>query len=531
MFADSHVHPLMKYIHGERDNLWDSYNVTPNPIAIVNKVVGIPSFSQSDFRRLCKGGFEVVFCALHPPEQQIMFTKVGESPLENLVEKIAAQVISIPKDKIDEYQDPRYDHWKQLNKERELIQLNPNPVKKIRVGISLKRTECRLQLVNSFTELESIIDENKREKYKHTIAVILTIEGLHALGTGHIRFFDKDNNFNVNEDTFLQRVDNIKGITNDNQGWEFSPIVINLTHAFQNGSHYHPEGICGHAQALSGAFHTLFRYSEPFGPIHGPKWTVALNKPMTDFCRKVIKRMLNLDENPQGKRIIPDIKHMSTATRRNYYAIIDPVNENLDPEHRIPVIMSHAAVNGKPSYDENDFNPEDLEKEYADSADFNKWSINLYDNEIIKIHETYGLIGLIFDERILAGGKKLKYLKERKKGQSSPDNPFNDVNPDEVYTKLLVDQITYIVQLIYSQPTGVDPVHIWERICIGSDFDGQINPIDDYKKATDFKEFKKELTDMLSKPAYSNLFDQITVEIAVDNICFNNIMEFLRRNF
>ena len=56
-----------------------------------------------------------------------------------------------------------------------------------------------------------------------------------------------------------------------------------------------------------------------------------------------------------------------------------------NPDDIIPVIMSHAAVNGKSSASlDNDYDPKDQESDYEDSFDFNPFSINLYDEEIVK---------------------------------------------------------------------------------------------------------------------------------------------------
>ena len=45
----------------------------------------------------------------------------------------------------------------------------------------------------------------------------------------------------------------------------------------------------------------------------------------------------------------------------------------------------------------------------------------------------------------------------------------------------------------------VDKKLIWDRICIGSDFDEQIDSINAFKKATDFYDYRDEPTDCPDK--------------------------------
>ena len=254
MFADTHVHSVMKYVHLRRDNLWKSFGGQISVIALLNNLIGIPAFSQSDMRRLAKGNFQIIFCALHPPEQQIMYTKYN-GPLGNAVDNIASQIISIPDERIREYRKPSYDHYKQLLKELDLLIAQEGSSRK--VFVDGKRKKCTYQLTRNFQEVKEIIDFNKQHEDQFKIAIVLTVEGLHSLGRGHINFDNQTNPMNVDDDIFMKRIDHIKGLSNDQgTGWIHTPIVANITHAFDNG-------ICGHAQALSKAMRkALFKYAE-----------------------------------------------------------------------------------------------------------------------------------------------------------------------------------------------------------------------------------------------------------------------------
>lgn len=520
MFADTHVHTLMKYVHNDRKNLWRSFWGPIRLIGFFNNLLGIPAFSQSDLRRLCKGQFQIIFFPLHPPEQKIMYTNLEDTLIEDPFEKIASQVISIPVDKIEDYKSSEYNHFDQLYKELNLLLDNEGSSRKLRVDG--KRRKCRYKVVKNFSEIEQVIRLNHNDERQHTIAIVLAMEGLHSLGRGHAWHKNKENPFDVDDATFMSRIDSIKGLdSSSGPGWGQSPLVVNVTHAFDNG-------MFGHAQALSGTFSKIFDYSEPHNEKPNPGFSVGLNQPMSAFGKEVIKRLLNLDDvsknrEKPGKRILPDIKHMSTKTRKEYYEIIHAHNK-VNPHDHIPIIISHSAVNGKPTLSENEFNPQDNEEDYKSSTGFNPWSINLYDDEIIGIHETEGLIGIIFDERLLAGKEKLKKLRHRKK-------PFDKYSRQMRWLLLVVDQIEHIVKTIQKSNTTTDKKLVWERICIGSDFDGQVNPINGYKKATDFPTFKRDLARMLSADRYIELRMGWRVHEVVEKICFQNVHGFLERNF
>lgn len=493
---------------------------------IINLFVGIPAFSQADMRTLAKGNVQIVFCALHPPEQKIMFHALKDSGGEGMLEKVAAQAISIPKTKIDAFQENNYDHWSLLNEELKILSDNENTTSVVDgKTISYKITQ-------NFQEVKAILDANRKTKNERKIAIIPTVEGLHALGCGHVEF-GGPNPFNVSEETFMKRVDMIKGVSGIEGSWNFPPVIANITHAFDNG-------LCGHAQALSQLFQLLFSYAEPYGPPLGPLTYEGLYKGLSPFGEKVILRMLNLDEvskdrsNP-GRRIIPDIKHMSTKTRKRYYEMLDDHNANAPQEERIPVIMSHAAVNGHPRLDDfleaEDLKEIDSHNAWEDRDTFNPSGLNLFDDEILRIHNTRGLIGIIMDQRVLAGGKKLRALKGKIDADDEMEDYFKGKRRKRRWATLVLDQIEHIIRTV--KDTGrSDWRNAWNIICIGSDFDGQIDPIDAFKKSTDFKDLRRVLRRLIRKDSrFNDLLDGVSTELVLDKISSDNVFNFLRRNY
>lgn len=134
---------------------------------------------------------------------------------------------------------------------------------------------------------------------------------------------------------------------------------------------------------------------------------------ITKLGREVIIEALK--ETPH--RIFLDIKHMSLVARQQYYEMLER-DPNLANQN-IPLITSHTGVTGISYQDRYKYvvtckrccrwtkvlynQPEGLM-----GTKFNPWSINLYDEEIKKIVESDGLIGLSLDARILGARQHKK---------------------------------------------------------------------------------------------------------------------------
>lgn len=507
IFADVHCHTLLKYVQNDIVDLWEPIG-KPNFLA---HLTGLLRFTASDFKNLAQGEVQLVCVALTPPEQKTLFF-TGMIP-KPILDKFSSFLSRIPPDRIKHYQSPNYDHYQLLEKERALYIGGQNISGKVKLASTGKKTTCRYKVVKNYSEIENILNANNSNNNDRTIAVVFTIESMHALGTGHVEF-GGPNPFNVSEDMLLKRIDAVKGIGSPEvNAWEHSPVWVTMAHAFNNE-------ICGHAQPLDAGFRRFLDYAEPF-PSHKtpPKYVGCMNTGLTSLGKKTIERLLGIDAvsigraNP-GKRVHIDIKHMSSRSRKEYYDIIDAYN-TAHPSNMIPVIMSHAAVNGKPSLDDSAFNPSDSEDQYEHSTDFNPWSINLYDDEIIRIHKTKGLIGIIFYQPILCGKKKKK-------------SSFLWGQKD--WADLFACQIEHIVRTVYN--TGAaDKKEIWNRIGIGSDFDGQINPTDKFATSDQLPTFKKFLTRFLNEDRFNPYRDRSEVNTLVDKICFRNVADFLKNNY
>ena len=356
-YIDFHCHPSLK-------PFGKSFNYTPTGIHIshrnskrsiwhydppsifdklLNYATGLTKFSQANFASLAKGGVGIVCVSLYPLEKWFVRNKMNNELLLDLAANFALGI----GDKRIDYIQGITDYFKDVEAQYEFYRQLDGKL------VQLPEGKFRYKLVKSFTEIENIKKQNASVGKVHTICVILSIEGLHVLNTGLKKPFSE-----VEVLTNLQKIKN----------WEFRPFFVTISHHFWNQ-------LCGHAKSLSGIILKFADQSE------------GLNSGFTSLGRRVLERLVDDSDN---KRIIPDIKHMSIQARREYYQMLDSGNPKFK---NIPVIASHAACNGLKSFDD----PVVAHPKTANKL--NPDSINFFDEEIIRIAKSRGIIGLQLDER------------------------------------------------------------------------------------------------------------------------------------
>ncbi len=276
-----------------------------------------------------------------------------------------------------------------------------------------------------------------------------------------------------------------------------------------------------------------------------------------------------LEKNPY--RMYIDVKHMSLWSRLQFYKMLKE-DETLKRE-KIPIIMSHAGITGvsynkmlvrKCEYIGNWFKIGYFKKHGLMRTDFNPWSINLYDEEIQEIIDSDGIIGINLDERILGtkqhcSSSLTEYLSDNefyhympmidnnigRKNARRQNKPFK--GPRKWFSshrdiKYLCNSILHIVEI------GGEKA--WDHICIGSDFDGMVNPIDYYPDSTKLEKLHKGLLKWLPKmadwahrqtltqnqtPAQIQAMAQYyyisNIETQVNGIMYENVSRFMQKYF
>ena len=268
----------------------------------------------------------------------------------------------------------------------------------------------------------------------------------------------------------LEHVDTVKK-------WAYKPLFVTFAHFFDNE-------LCGHASTIDGLARGILNQD------------MRLNEGFSQLGIQVLDRLM---DNTDGNRILIDIKHMSRNARLQYYAWL----ESQYPNECIPIIASHGAVSGLPS----------------DPTPFNNDDINFHDDEIIRIAQTRGLFGLQLDERRIASTAAIKAAR----------TPANRRKRLHRFALLAWKQIQHVAQLLDN--AGLPALDI---LCLGTDFDGQINPIKGYWTTEELEDLAfylhRHAQDYLDDNHFQHSFNEISADEVIAKVMSQNAMRFFEKN-
>lgn len=330
-------------------------------------------------------------------------------------------------------------------------------------------------LVNNFKELMAAL------KKGNTLIGIMTIEGAHVFGTGA-------------PDTDTLNTNGLKQLLTENiqtvKNWDYPPLMVNLAHHFWNH-------LSGHAKSFKRPINGIVNQNK------------GRDKGITEAGWHVVRQLLSREN---GKRILIDVKHMSAAARKEYYSFIENYN-HVNPGDKIPIICSHAGVNGFTTLDASVKEADLMVK--SRSHRFYRWSINLSNEDIRVIHQSEGLIGLMMDRGMLGGLDEVKRISEMTDKEKQRTE----------YARLFWDNAFQIVKAI-GEKSG------WDVVAIGTDFDGTITHMDPYESAARFPLLQQDLLDYLHHNRYQEeLWFGYTPEDIVEKIMSGNAMQFYKKFF
>jgi hypothetical protein len=413
----------------------------------------------------------------------------NRGPLRQLLQTL---VMRYPLSRIKHMMSPEFDYWDEFMREYDFMargdgQKHEVVVEHVRDGRPIReRIEGCVSIARDAAHLEQILATDDE------VAIVLSIEG------GHTFSVAPDESIHARA-IILDRIDQLKALAH--------PILfITIAHHFDNG-------FCGHAHSIPDAAKLVMD--------QGPRMHEGFER-ADDLGMAVVRALLSLNDalEPTGEgRILIDCKHMSPLARKEYYdEIVDPVNaarEGWDEDAQaayppIPVIFSHGAYSGIGTLDEV-IEAADLETDSRHIGDFYAWGINLCDDDVRAVHRTQGLVGIVFERRV-AGVKPGQRL------------------PDDLWPKVLVRQILGLVDVIYHDERLDEAARrtIWECICIGSDYDGFIDPVQSYPTAMELPAFAEDLRRELSAVAHTRSIAQLGVDKLVEMICWQNAERFAR---
>lgn len=533
MFADLHCHAHMrsyfclrqKRKKMEKKGMFNPWTVVASNMSRLKHADRAIGYAQSDLVALWNGGGRLIFNSLYPIEKGFFFTpkKVKEgkfkalrkmlhlathhkAPLRTLMQHLTMR---IPASMIKFVTSDEYDYWSFLQEEYDYITSKSgikceNEVYTLGIARKLlENNKKRRKKYPNYYHAEGTyqIPKNRAEaaeiaqKSDEIILMALSIEGAHVFGAE-----------TESEKTVLERVDLIKK-------WEYPLFFITFSHHFDNG-------LCGHAHSLPDIASLVLDQTE------------FMNEGFTELGWKVIRKLLSIDANnnpaPQeGHRVLIDLKHASAKARKEFYDQI--INPCLKKGDVIPLIASHCAYAGVKTLDEliaNAKNEVEAVRASSEYGMFYNWNINLCDEDIIMIYKTGGLFGLSFDKRMLGMSPKKK--EEKKEQLNSIKSMWNNVKA--------------VMSIIYKE-AAVLPIterrKAWDILAIGTDFDGYIDPISDYKTAIELKDFKKDLLHVIKEeaakkhplPCVADFDEDFTPEMVVNKICYDNALAFTLKHY
>ncbi|BAV06966.1 Zn-dependent dipeptidase, dipeptidase homolog [Filimonas lacunae] len=489
-FIDLHCHPTYKPVGAsyKQDGKQSS-----NPTAAssmwhydpphlldkaLNNLLGLTKFSQTNFTASSYGQLLVITVALGCIEKWFFNNKLGTGLSADWIEDF---LVEIGGKRIDAIQGMN-DYFMDLKAEIEFLEKMNGQV------VTIDGKKFAYRLVKNFAELNEVMLLNEEamrnaeagdRKALLTIAVIPSIEGMHVLNCGLVYNKEDGPEEPANIEEILANAQVLKSM-------KYRPFFVTFSHHFYNQ-------LCGHSKSLNSTVAKVcdqergFRYG------------------FTDTGRKVLDILLN---NQNNDRILIDIKHLSPEGRIEYLKIREYKYRD------VPVIVSHGACNGLPTYGRNVSDYPKL------GNDFFQEEINFYDDEILLIEKTGGIFGLQLDERRVASKEKLKHTRH-----SIFRNKIMHYR-----SELLWFQIQYVAELL-----DANDRYSWGTLAIGSDYDGIVDPINSFWTVEDYPALKA----YLERHAYNYLKDannlkqprnrDISSDEVVHNIFQNNAWEFFKR--
>jgi microsomal dipeptidase-like Zn-dependent dipeptidase len=288
---------------------------------------------------------------------------------------------------------------------------------------------------------------------------------------------------------------------------------------------------------------------------------------ITETGKRIIKELYR-------RNILPDLKHLSFVARRQLIQL----HKTSYPG--FPLLCTHAGLAGlsirnryaqlyeKPVKRDGVWEIRHVKQRghLAQSA-FNHSSINLYDEEVVDILRSGGLIGLSMDQRILGFPgdmigyqwnmlpTDLEYISQAEAAEffhpyTDPSDVPISKNPEaamtgdevqeqepvtsEVHYSYFINQLMHFLRI--AKQARIPLRKAVSQICIGSDFDGLINPIDCCNNATELPAFRQELHRRLKRG--KKIWEQagiskseVDVDELVEGLFYENALQFLRIHF
>ncbi|HMQ48383.1 MAG TPA: membrane dipeptidase [Saprospiraceae bacterium] len=481
-YFDLHVHPSQKSFlsstrPADRENCWKTYS---NSLSIRLR-------SQASFSQLQQGGVVIAVANVHAIERPMTSSFIMDHVL-HLVSSLDKKVMDIPSysNSFDQILD-EIKHLKQSLR-TDLMPPDAKPVK----------------IINSLADLD-----------EHSLNLILAVEGGHCL-----------------ESVDRSLLENFRLLK------EKGPRMLYLTL-----THFTQFPLTTQAYAFS-----MLKDNDEFKP---------KGFGLTPLGKQVIDMAY---DDTIGHRTFIDIKHMSVVSRFHFYEY-----RREKGYQNIPILASHVAVTGisrdprvitsyfkERAVRRDDFvevnyhRPRGIGKGLFNKTYFNPWSLNLYDEDVVEVLDSGGLLGINLDQRILGvqevkgeyfSLKDLNFMLHDYKG-TEVEAPFDSGE----FTDELVAETRDLDERKHLRHLCNNILHIikiggeraWKHLCIGSDFDGLIDPVNNCCDVTEFSKLEAGLISMLPEMMEEDedhTYDSSNIEGKVRGMMYDNALAFLKEHF
>ena len=465
--------------------------------------------SQLHGNSATNGGFRVICNGLYPLERGFM---------PGALIKEVATLTGHAKEEISKMKNCDISYFEVLQREYTNLENNQTTA-----GAAIGN---KYQLVDSFND---IVGEIKSDS--DTICILNSVEGMHAFADDffasngaylNMHHLEKVHLRAENPDPhsffmlYLRSIqDNINTVKTT---WNHTPFFVTFSHHYYNH-------VAGHAPSLGGFVKTVA--SQRGSTVIENHSTTAHDEIQYFFLgirswgKFMIRKLLDNKQttNTNTRRILVDVKHMSPQARVDYYQFLQS-----DPRYaQVPIIMSHTGISGRKNIQRTINNNHKLHNdEKTPSQYFFEGVINIFDDEIITIVNSDGLIGLMIDERRIMGKKippeggmslktfkkvskqarkliaEMNLLKHRLAWREISQASFNQDYPiAESAFNNIVDLLKKVyLSVIFRQifhATDVAGKKVLDHLALGTDYDGVINPIDIYLQASDMASLATDL--------------------------------------
>jgi len=502
---DLHLHPSLKPYNNNGYRRNEELNIWENVLEIKEHFKSLPRMirmtfnetqrdSQSNLNRFLPGKTSLGFFSLHPVERGWydlearkrrsirrflldLFLRPSHYP------HLAASMSGLPYIKVlkilSRVKDGRGIDYYEKETFKEYLYI-------VEQSKTTGADGARFEIVSDFGHYQQVLQK------KNTFGAVFSVEGGHALT--NLKYnewlykpYEKMEPHEQVElrSATLRNVLRLKGQSPSdvfNFDPDHTPFFVTFCHMFNNF-------LCGHAKTFGDGKFVLPGMSDL---LHQE---TSMNNGITPLGWEVLQSLLSREN---GRRILIDVKHMSMRSRGQYYEYV--ANLRMEGE-QVPIICSHGAANG---YETNYLNR--LDRNRLNKGEyFSRWSINLSNEDIRAIFESDGIIGIVPHEGRMPGSRLKKQFRKLKKKNKSRELKSE-------YNKLIWSNIFQMV-------AAVNQKQAWDMICLGSDYDGMMDPFNGYEKQDDLLVLASDLAEYLDKkPRISIYRDGLLIELELKEI-------------